>query len=392
VAPLFRRADLRRQARDYVRGLLGPVGRKNCWQLAEFAGQKSPGSMQSMLARGSWDADAVRDVIVDYIGERLGPGGVLIVDDTGFIRKGLTSAGVARQYTGTSGKVDNCQIGVFAAYATNIGRALVDRELYLPKCWTGHPDRCAAAGVPDHREFATKPQLARRMILRCLAAGLPADWVAADEAFGMDWRFRRMLEELEVGYVLAVPKSQNVPRGGRIETLISRAPEQAWVRLSAGDGAKGPRLYDWAAAGIPLIPDFDIDPPTHRRWVLARRSISEPTEYAYYLAYAPFGTTVAELVRVAGMRWSIEDCFGAAKNECGLDEYEVRRYTSWYRHITLAMLAFAFLAVLAADAADAAERGGTAVQPMSSTTQWQKSDGCWELSFPNPGDTGSTTS
>ena len=188
------------------------------------------------------------------------------------------------------------------------------------------------------------------MILRCLAAGLPAEWVAADEAFGMDWRFRRMLEELQVGYVLAVPKSQNVPRGGRIETLIGRAPAEAWVRLSAGDGAKGPRLYDWAAAGMPFLPDFDIDPPTHRRWVLARRSISEPTEIAYYLAYAPFGTTVAELVTVAGLRWSIEDCFGAAKNECGLDQYEVRRYLSWYRHITLAMLAFAFLAVLAADA------------------------------------------
>jgi SRSO17 transposase len=306
--------------------------------------------MQNLLARAVWDAGALRDRVRGYVAERLGPGGVLIVDDTGFIKKGTTSAGVARMYTGTSGKVDNCQIGVFAAYATERGRALVDRDLYLPKCWTDDRPRCRAAGIPDDREFATKPEIGRRMVAACLDGGLPAEWAAADEAYGGDSHFRRALEERGLSYVVAVAKSQQVPAGwrsGRIDVLIAQAPAEAWVRLSAGDGAKGPRLYDWAAAGLPIIPDLDPDPPTHRRWVLARRSISDPEEIAYYLCYAPFGTTVQQLVLVAGRRWAVEDCFGAAKNECGLDQYEVRRYTSWYRHITLSMLAFAFLAGLA---------------------------------------------
>jgi SRSO17 transposase len=331
-----------------------------------------------------WDADALRDDVRAYVGERLGPDGVLIIDDTGFVKKGTTSAGVGRQYTGTSGKIDNCQTGVFAAYATGSGRALVDRDLYLPKAWTSDRDRCRAAKIPDERGFATKGELARNIVRRCLAAGLPAAWVTADEAYGQDWHFRRLLEQLDVGYVVAVPKSQSIKSLAgirRIDQLIEDAPADAWQRLSCGDGAKGPRVYDWAAAKLPANLIFDPDPPTHHRWVMARRSLSDPGELAYYLAYAPVGIELAELVRVAGSRWAIEECFQAAKNECGLDQYEVRRYIGWYRHITLAMLAHAFLAALAAQADDAAKGAAETDQP-SSRSPWQRYGDSWTLSCP----------
>ncbi|MEU9382040.1 IS701 family transposase [Streptomyces sp. NPDC048279] len=276
---------------------------------------------------------------------------ILILGDTGFVKKGITSAGVQRQYSGTAGRTENCQIGVFAAYATTRGRALVDRELYLPKSWTDDRQRCRAAKIPDERTFATKGELARAIVLRALASPLPIAWVTADSAYGQEWRFRRMLEEVSVGYVLAVPKSQHVPRFGRIDHLFTQAPDEAWEKRSCGDGAKGPRVYHWAAVQLPAIEDFDGETPTHQRWALARRSVTRPDEIAYYLGYAPVGTDVDQLVRVAGRRWAIEECFQAAKNECGLDQYEVRRYVGWMRHITLAMLAHAFLATTAAQAA-----------------------------------------
>ncbi|WP_037869002.1 IS701 family transposase [Streptomyces sp. SPB074] len=387
VAGRFARADLRWRMRDYVRGLLARVARKNGWQLAEWAGHRSPDGFQRLLNSSVWDADAVRDDVREYVAEVLGDDGVLIIDDTGFIKKGITSAGVGRQYTGTSGKIDNCQVGVFAAYATSRGRALVDRELYLPKAWTGDRERCRAAKVPDEREFATKGELARAMVTRTLAAGLPARWVTADEAYGQDWKFRRLLEELDVGYVVAVPKSQQVKSltgFWRIDELIAQAPQDAWQRLSCGNGAKGPRVYDWASARLPSIALFDGDESAHHRWVLARRSVARPEETAYYFAYAPTSTTVADLVRAAGTRWTIEECFQAAKNECGLDEYEVRRYVGWYRHITLAMLAHAVLTSLAAQAADEPEKGGFGNEPLSPRSPWQKSDASWTLSFPAP--------
>ena len=379
----FHRREPRSRMQDYVRGLLGPVSRKNGWQLAEYAGHATPDGLQRLLAGCVWDADAVRDDVRDFVAERLGePDGVLIVDDTGFIKKGVTSAGVARQYTGTSGKVDNCQVGVFAAYASSRGRALIDRELYLPKSWTEDARRCAAARIPAGREFATKPQIARAMVARLLEAGLPAAWVAADEAHGQDFKFRRMCEIAGVGHVLAVPKSQQVRTGRgiwRTDQVIDIAPDDAWESISAGDGAKGPRIYDWIAGEPPYVPDFDeLDDggPTFVRWILARRSPATG-EIAYYTAYGRAGTTVADLVRVAGMRWAIEECFGAAKNECGLDQYEVRRWTGWYRHVTLAMAAHAFLA---AQAADAAEKGAdTILDPLSSHCRWQRSGGSWQL-------------
>ncbi|MFI0908810.1 IS701 family transposase [Streptomyces sioyaensis] len=381
VAGRFSRVDLRWRMRDYVRGLLAAVERKNGWQLAEYAGHRGPAGFQHLLNGASWDADAVRDDLSQYVAERLGtPDGVLIVDDTGFLKKDTVSAGVQRQYSGTAGRTENCQIGVFAAYASPKGRALV---LYLPKSWTADADRCRAAKIPDSRGFATKGELARAMILRALASPLPIAWVTGDCAYGQEWRMRRTLEEAGVAYVLVVPKSQQLHAPfGRIDQAIADAPDQAWERRSCGDGAKGPRLYDWAAARLPVIDVFDGDRPTHQRWVLARRSLGRPDEIAYYLAYAPNGTSVADLVRVAGSRWAIEEAFQAAKNECGLDQYEVRRYPGWYRHITLAMLAHAFLAAVAAQTT---ERGAAETTPPApSASPWQKAADSWTLCCPDP--------
>ncbi|MGW9434322.1 IS701 family transposase [Streptomyces decoyicus] len=381
VGHRFGRVDLRRRMRAYVQGLIGPVGRKNSWQLAEHAGHRTPAGLQHLLGRACWDPDEVRDDVQEYVAEKLGgPDGVLIIDDTGFLKKGTVSAGVQRQYSGTAGRTENCQIGVFAAYASSNGRALVDRELYLPKSWMSDRDRCRAARIPDEREFATKGDLAKAMVMRALASPLPIAWVTADSAYGQEWRLRRMLEEAGVGYVLAVPKSQHVHALGRIDFAIAQAPDDAWDRHSCGNGAKGPRVYHWAAAQLPAIDDFDGDQPTHQRWVLARRSLARPDEIAYYLAYAPNGTAVVELVRIAGARWAIEEAFQAAKNECGLDQYEVRRYPGWYRHITLAMLAHAFLAAMASAAA---EKGAAETVPaLLHRSPWQKSGDSWQLAVP----------
>ncbi|MFF7163449.1 IS701 family transposase [Streptomyces sp. NPDC008086] len=383
----FGRVDLRRRMRAYVHGLIGPVGRKNSWQLAEHAGHPTPAGLQHLLSRACWNPDEVRDDLQEYVAERLGdPAGVLIIDDTGFLKKGTVSAGVQRQYSGTAGRTENCQIGVFAAYASPKGRALVDRELYLPKSWMSDKARCRAAKVPAEREFATKGDLAKAMVIRALASPLPVAWVTADSAYGQEWRLRRMLEEAGVGYVLAVPKSQHVHALGRIDFAIAQAPDDAWEQHSCGNGAKGPRVYDWAAAQLPAIDDFDGDQPTHQRWVLARRSLARPDEIAYYLAYAPNDTAVADLVRIAGTRWAIEEAFQAAKNECGLDQYEVRRYPGWYRHITLAMLAHAFLAAMASAAA---EKGAAETVPaLSHRSPWQKSGDSWQLAGPRRRTTG----
>ncbi|WP_369228739.1 IS701 family transposase (plasmid) [Streptomyces sp. R39] len=381
----FGRVELRRRMRDYVRGLLAPVARKNSWQLAEQAGHSTPDGLQHLLAGSKWEPDDIRDDLQEYVADKLGEAdGVLIIDDTGFIKKGTTSAGVQRQYSGTAGRAENCQVGVFAAYASARGRALVDRELYLPKSWTEDRERCRTARVPDEREFATKGELARHMVLRTLASPLPITWVTADSAYGQDNRFRRLLEQSGVGYVLAVPKSQFSVGCSRIDGLFAQAPAEAWEKISCGDGAKGPRVYHWAAVRLPAVAEFDYqgEVPHRMRWALARRSISKPDEIAYYLAYAPLQVTVQELVRVAGARWAIEECFQAAKNECGLDQYEVRRYVGWYRHITLAMLAHAFLA---ATANQPWEKGAEQVgQPGSSGSQWRRFGDSWQLVVPGP--------
>jgi SRSO17 transposase len=373
VAGRFGRVEPRRQARLYLMGLLAPLERKNGWQLAEAAGDAAPDRMQRLLNNARWDARQVRDDLRGYVVEYLGdPGGVLIVDETGFIKKGTKSAGVQRQYSGTAGRIENCQLGVFLAYASAAGRVLIDAELYLPRSWTGDRARCAEAGVPGEVGFATKPELARQMLGRALDAGVPARWVTADEAYGQDHKFRVFCEQRRLGYVVAVPCSQSVgsgtgygKTGSRADILAAAAPAQAWKRLSAGDGAKGPRLYDWAMATLPIArgPSEGFE-----RWLLIRRSITDPAELAFYLCFGPAGTAIDQLVRIAGARWAIEECFASAKNETGLDHYQVRRYGAWHRHITLAMLAHAYLAVTAATSPKARAAWSPSPQPRSAVS------------------------
>jgi SRSO17 transposase len=342
----FTRVEPRRQMVAYLRGLLGEAERKNGWTLAEAAGEAGPQGMQRLLNFYAWDADGVRDDVRAMVVAALGDAarGVLIVDETGFVKKGTKSAGVARQYSGTAGRIENSQIGVFAAYASPRGRGLIDRELYIPKEWFTDRARCHDAGIAEDVEFATKPQLAQRMIARAVAAGVPFGWVTADEAYGQVGRLRMWLEDHNLAHVLAVPKSQMVIsmdlRQRRAHAVIAELAEADWHRRSCGNGAHGQRLYDWAAV--------DIRPwrqPGRGHWLLVRRSITDPDEIAYYLCYGPADTELTELVRVAGARWAIEECFQTAKNETGLDHYQVRRYQAWYRHITLSMAAAAFLII-----------------------------------------------
>src|SRR5215218_10194952 len=341
IAPRFVRAEPRRRALAYLRGLLAPLERKNGWQLAEAAGDATPDGVQDFLSRMHWDAEAVRDDLRAYVVEHLGdPEAVLVLDETGFLKKGGRSAGVQRQYSGTAGRVENCQVGVFLSYASRHGQALIDRALYLPERWTDDMARCAAAGIPDEVAFAAKPQLGLAMLDRALEAGLPFAWVTGDGVYGADHRIRRRLEAQRRGHVLAVTSGQRlgfVP----VETWLAKVPPEGWRRLSAGDGAKGPRFYDWA-----YLPAHRGAAPGWQMGLLIRRSPAKPEDLAYYLTHAPEGTTLARLVRVAGTRWAIEACFEAAKGEVGLDQYEVRSWVGWHRHVTLAMLAHAYPAVL----------------------------------------------
>jgi SRSO17 transposase len=254
IAGRFTRVEPRRRARAFVLGLLADLPRKNCWSIAEHAGDASPGGMQHLLASARWDADAVRDDLRGYVVQHLGdPGAVLVVDETGDLKKGTRTAGVQRQYTGTAGRIENSQVAVYLTYAAPRGHALIDRELYLPESWTGDPARCRAAGIPDGTVFATKPKLARRMITRTLDAGASASWVAGDEVYGADPGLRADLETRKVGYVLAVAKSHPVNAGAgacRADQLAARLPRPAWQLYSAGEGAKGHRCYDWALTSI----------------------------------------------------------------------------------------------------------------------------------------------
>ncbi len=352
IAGRFVRAEPRRRALAYLRGLLGNVGRKNGWQLAEHAGERTPDGMQRLLATADWDPELVRDDLRAYVVEHLGdPGAVLVVDETGFLKKGTTSVGVQRQYSGTAGKVDNCQLGVFLAYASPRGRAFIDRELYLPERWTDDPERCRAARVPEQVGFRTKPQLAQLMLERALDAGVPAAWVTADEVYGGSPALRGWLEGRGVWHVLAVkctePLEVSSPNGvvrERAEQLAAAVPATQWIACSAGHGAKGRRLYDWTR--VPLAAPVTAG---MARWLLVRRSRSDG-ELAFYACYGPAATPLIGLVRVAGTRWAVEESFEQAKGEVGLDHYEVRKWPGWYRHITLALLAHAFLAVTRAQA------------------------------------------
>ena len=372
IAGRFRRPEPRRRALAYLRGLLSPVERKNGWQLAEQAGDATPDGVQRLLYNYRWDADLVRDDLGDYVVEHLGcADGVVVVDETGFLKKGDKSAGVQRQYSGTAGRIENCQIGVFLAYAGAKGRTLLDRELYLPQVWARDWERRREAGVPDSVGFRTKPQLAQLMLGRTLESGVPFAWFTGDEVYGSDRNLRLWLEREEIAHVLAIKSNEKLwaltdrgPLQVRADRLAAGVEESAWVRCSAGNGAKGPRVYDWAAVDIRPLRE-----PGKGHWLLARRSVAKPGELAYYVCFGPADTTLEELVRVAGTRWAIagtrwaiEECFEEAKGEVGLDQYEVRRWDGWYRHITLAMLAQAYLAVIRHQAMEQGEKGAATVR------------------------------
>jgi len=368
-ASRFPRVESRRRMALYLRGLLGEVERKDGWTLAEVAGDAGPEGMQRLLNFYAWDTEGLRDDVRDVVVECLGDprDGVLIVDETGFVKKGRKSAGVARQYSGTAGRIENSQIGVFLAYSSPAGRALIDRELYLPKEWASDRQRCREAGIPDEVAFATKQVLAQRMIERAMAGGVPFGWVTGDEVYGNDTKLRMWLEARSIPHVLAVAKNamavaMNLTKV-RVQHLIADLPEAAWVRLSCGAGSRGPRMADWAALDIrPLR----VHGAGH--WLLARRSLTPDSrgdlEIAYYICYGPAGTTLEELVRVAGSRWAIEECFQTTKNETGLDHYQVRRYQAWYRHITLSMTAAAFLLIIR----NLEGKGGTGIRAVQNSS------------------------
>jgi SRSO17 transposase len=353
IAGRFRRPEVRERARRYLRGLVAAVARKNGWHLAEHLGERGPQGVQRLLNAARWDADAVRDDLQDYVVEAVGDReGVLIVDETGFLKKGTKSVGVQRQYSGTAGRIENCQIGVFLAYGSPRGRAFLDRELYLPQEWASDADRRTEAGVPEAVAFATKPALAQGMLSRAFAAEVPAAWVTADTVYGDDGALRYWLEEQDHAYVLAVSATHPVWQAGQqrpTQAVIADLPDEAWTTLSAGEGSQGPRLYDWARLRLP-----DEDRAGMASWLLARRSRGDATELAYYRAFGPEETGLADLARVAGTRWVIEESLERAKGSVGLDQYEVRRWLAWYRQMTLALLAHAYLEVTRAGAVAAA--------------------------------------
>lgn len=353
---LFVRAEPRQQAGRYLEGLLGPVERKNGWQLAEAIGDARPWRTQRVLSHVLWDEAAARDQCRAYVVERLGdPEAVLVVDETGFVKKGRHSAGVARQYSGTAGKVENSQVGVFLAYGSRKGQALIDRRLYLPESWAGDNERRRAAKIPDDVPFQTKPALARAMLARALDAGVPCAWVLGDAVYGSDRKLRAMLEERGKPYLLGIRSNDRLEAelGGDVgphapEALAKALLPQAWRRLSAGAGTKGERLYDWARVRLVGPRDEGGGAPPRECWLLVRRSIADPEDLAYFVVFGPTGLRLVDLARVAGRRWLVEECFEAAKQEVGLADYEVRSWHGWHRHITLAMLALAFLVALRA--------------------------------------------
>jgi SRSO17 transposase len=371
IGAVFARAETRTRAMAYLAGLLSPAGRKNSWQLAELSGDQNPYGFQHLLGRADWNPEALRDRLRAYVMAYLhAPDAVGVIDETGFLKKGTHSAGVARQYSGTAGRIENCQIGVFLAYASRHGHTLLDRDLYLPAAWTEDRERCRRAGIPATRAFATKPALARQMLGRTRTAGVVMAWITGDSIYGDDRALRQWLEAHHQAYVLAVSGKAFVwmqHHQRRISTLLAELPGEGWEQLSAGVGSKGPRWYDWRR--------LEANAPQQggwQRWVLLRRSMTAPTEVTAYIVYAPATTSLAEMVRVAGMRWTVEESIQIAKGEVGLDHYEVRRWTGWYRHMTLAMWAQAFLAVVRAETGtDVALKKGAQGLPRTSLARFK---------------------
>jgi SRSO17 transposase len=358
IAPHFPRPEVRARAGKVLAGLLDPLQRRNGWQLAEALGEHSPDGVQRLLRTARWDAEAVRDDLRAYVVEQLGdPAAVLVLDETGFLKKGTKSVGVARQYSGTAGRIENCQIGVFLGYASARGHAFLDRALYLPKAWAEDAARRAEVGIPLEVGFATKGELAQTMLARAFAAEVPAAWVAGDAVYGNDGDLRRWLEGEQRPYVLAVARSHPVWQEGtqvRVDALVEQIPAKGWQRLDVGAGSKGPRIYDWACGRLPYATEEGW-----AQWLLIRRSVSQPEELAFYRAFGCEEATLEELAQVAGRRWTIEEGFQRAK-EIGLDQYEVRRWAGWHRHVTLCLLAHAFLEVTRAAAQTDAKGGPSA--------------------------------
>ena len=368
-ADLFARSEPRERSRAYLHGLLGGVERRNGWQLAERLGESTPDGAQRLLHGTHWSAATARDRLVTFCAETFGdPEGILVFDETGFLKKGDKSAGVQRQYSGTAGRRENCQIGVFAAYVTDRAHVLVDRALYLPESWTSDRDRCREAGIPDHVSFRTKPRSALRMHHRLHRLGLPIGWVTGDEVYGDNPVLRAGLERRRTRYVLAVSSTSEVwpeapdvsmpvkPAGQRgpartrptisapsvpVSRLAASWAPETWQRLAVHQGEKGPIVYDWAAQ---RVVHKRVRLPTIAGWLLARRSVSDPTEVAYYLSNAPADTSLEQLAHVASCRYRVEQCFEEAKDDFGLDQYEVRSWTAWHRFMTLCMMAMAWVA------------------------------------------------
>ena len=355
LRPLFAHSSVADSAAAFLDGLLGPERRKTGWMRAEAAGDAGPWRQQAVLGRSVWDADALRDMVRDYAIETLGhPEAVLVIDETGFLKQGKASCGVARQYTGSAGKITNCQIGVFAAYVSAHGHAFIDRKLYLPKSWTADPERRAAAHVPDQVGFATKPAIAAEMIERAIAAGVPFAWVAADSIYGVG-EIEMALRRAGKGYVLGVTGShqfwswgKDPAIAGTAEAIAEALPASAWVRLSAGEGTKGERLYDWVYLELADLTaaEFGAElPGVWTRGLLIRRAMADAS-LAYFSTWCPAGTPIEVLAAVEGRRWAIEDAFETAKTELGLTHNETRSWHGWHRHVSLVMLAFAMLAAV----------------------------------------------
>jgi SRSO17 transposase len=331
--------------RKYLRGLLGSSERKNGWQLSEYLGESTPYSIQQFIYRGRYSADGLRDELRNYIVDELGAEeGLLVADETGFLKQGKKSCGVMRQYSGTAGRVANCQIGVFMTYSSPKGHSLIDRRLYIPKEWLEDRQRRKEAGIPETAEFRTKPQMALEMIQEATVSGVPYKWVTGDCVYGDYTDIRMYLEEQKKCYVMNVSGKAYVWRGYKqlsVGSILKSLPEQGWFEASCGDGSKGERLYDWLA--LPINPGTTEG---FERSLLIRRSKSSPDELRAYICFAPVDTPKQKLVEVAGTRWTVETSFKECKGEVGLDQYEVRSYDGWYRHITFACIALAFLTVL----------------------------------------------
>jgi SRSO17 transposase len=387
-ADLFPRSESRQQAAKYLQGLLAPLERKNTWQVAEAVGDAVPDRMQRLLYRVAWDADVARDRLQAYVVEHFGDAEAIgVVDETGFLKKGSGSVGVQRQYSGTAGKVENCQLATFLTYASPHGHTFLDRRLYLPESWASDAARRARAKVPKEVTFQTKAQQAAAMLTHAWQQGVPMRWVTGDEVYGGDPALRDTIHQSDRLYVLAVTSTTRVwttrpevvapqkPVTGRPQTrprlaadalppvavaeLVSGWDSAQWERFAVLEGAKGPRVYDW---GRQRIVEQRDGLPDRDGWLLARRSVSDASEVAYYVSNADEASTLQELARVAATRFTVEQCLEEAKGEVGLDQYEVRRYPSWYRHITLCLMAHAWLAVMRSTA-EQQQKGGRNWQP-----------------------------